>query len=301
MRVAGLRARWNRMVDHPILRLERRRIRRRWWPGRRFFLFYPVLLGMVLGFALVLILTDWPGAFEAGLVAGIPTACVLGAVVWLLSFALPWIAPALTAVSVAREREMASLDLLRVTLLSERSIVLGKLAACLAWLWPGILLLVLLAPFQAVRLVGGNLFIFPSANATMLLAASGLSSTELIFRPVWVWLVLATLAGAFLRPFSDLGLHAAIGLFASVVSRTSGTALGVSYGAILATRAVLWVLSSLLLPALILPLIDPGGWTGADMGSMALLWGLIPIVIVVIEILAAAALVWGAVRRLERA
>ncbi len=41
------------MLDHPILRLELRRIRRnRWWPGRRFFLFYPVLLGQTLFFAL---------------------------------------------------------------------------------------------------------------------------------------------------------------------------------------------------------------------------------------------------------
>jgi hypothetical protein len=46
---------WSKACDNPILQLELRRIRRRRWrPGRRFFLFYPALLGIVLGFGVML-------------------------------------------------------------------------------------------------------------------------------------------------------------------------------------------------------------------------------------------------------
>jgi len=62
---------WRAMLDHPILRLELRRIRRkRWWPGRRFFLFYPVLLGQTLfsGLGALGLAGLMPAAPEMGIV-----------------------------------------------------------------------------------------------------------------------------------------------------------------------------------------------------------------------------------------
>lgn len=63
------------------------------------------------------------------------------------------LAPALTADLISGERERQTLDLLLVTPLSRRQIVLGKLAAALASL---LLLIVLALPIQAVAiLIGG--------------------------------------------------------------------------------------------------------------------------------------------------
>ena len=93
------------MRNNPILQLELRRIRRRrWWPGRRFFLFYPVLLGIALGFGVMLLLTDWVGVQIAAIATGVSFGAVLGMVVWLLGMAPPWVAPALAAATIARHR-----------------------------------------------------------------------------------------------------------------------------------------------------------------------------------------------------
>ncbi|OQY18054.1 MAG: hypothetical protein B6I34_11305 [Anaerolineaceae bacterium 4572_32.1] len=187
-----MRARWQSTLDHPMLRLELRRIRRvRWWPGRRFFLFYPVVLGATLGCGAIVALSAGlsnlsvpvrflePGGIQmAALVTGVPVICLVGTATTLLSVALPWIAPALTSATIARERELGTLDLLLTTLLTERSIVLGKLGGCLARLWPGILALALLTPFQLVgtSLLGGY-------SSTIGMVALGAKQP-------WLWLLL---------------------------------------------------------------------------------------------------------------
>ncbi|HIQ00510.1 MAG TPA: hypothetical protein EYH30_00010 [Anaerolineales bacterium] len=286
--------RWQAIFDHPILWLELRRIhRKRWWPGRRFFLFYPVLLGAALGCGVMSMLDDSLGTRLAALVTSVPLVCLVGVASWLLNFALPWIAPTLTATSIARERELGTFDLLRATLLTERSIVLGKLGGCLARLWPGILTLALLAPFQVLWVVAGG--------------SSGLSSVFLLAdsmldpgRP-WMWssLLLAGLAGL-LRPWGDLALHATVGLFVSALSRSSGKAIAVSYGAILATRVAFYLLTSLLniaLLALPVALLDT---PEAAMNELLMMPALTSLGMVLVEFVGAALLVWAAVWWLKR-
>ena len=81
---------WQAARSNPILQLELRRVRRRrWWPGRRFFLFYPVLLGVALGFGVMLVATDWLGVQAAAAITGVAMGFVLGMVVGLLGVALP--------------------------------------------------------------------------------------------------------------------------------------------------------------------------------------------------------------------
>ena len=230
-------------LDHPILRLELRRIRRkRWWPGRRFFMFYPALLGAALGYGVVLALSDSQAVQLAALVTAAPAVCLLSVVAGLLGLALPWIVPALTAASIVRERELGTLDLLRATLLTERSIVLGKLGGCLARLWPGILVLALLTPFQLVWVGGSGLSSYLPAltfDFDLVSEAAG----------VYLLLFIAGVAGL-LRPWVSLALHAAVGLFVSVLARSSAMAVALSYGAIIVIRVSLWLLVSILSAAL---------------------------------------------------
>lgn len=300
-------SRWRVWLEHPILRLELRRIRRaRWWPGRRFFLFYPVLMGAVLGCGAIVVLSvglgnlsnsAWfldPLGFQlAALVTGAPVVCLVSVVTSLLSFALPWIAPALTGAAIARERELGTLDLLRATLLTERALVLGKLGGCLARLWPAILTLLLLSPFQLLGVAGSGLLV--GQSSFLLLAGLG---TE---RPPWLWVLLAGVSG-WLKPWGDLALNAAVGLFVSVLARTSGAAIAITYGVIIVTRAFLWLTSSLLAPAIMmLAVADPVGQIDATIEYGMLISGLVPLATVLAEIAGSVLLVWAAIGQLKRA
>jgi hypothetical protein len=236
----------------------------------------------------VLALTDSPQAQLGILVTSVPALCLLSVVTALLGLVLPWIAPALTAASIVRERELGTLDLLRATLLTERSIVVGKLGGCLARLWPGILTLALLTPFQLFRVAGGGLF---------------LGLPALTVDPVsgwpWGWLILTGVVGL-LRPWGDLALHAAVGLFVSPLARSSSVAIAVSYGAIIVARMTFWLANSLLGPALFMFLADPIDLTAGSLDTALLMPGLTSLAVVLVEFAGAALLVAGAVWRLKR-
>jgi len=308
--VVGARAHWKGMLDHPILRLELRRIRRtRWWPGRRFFLFYPALLGGALGCGVVLVLSTLVERLSVplsgtsmqltALVTGAPAVCLLSVVTWLLSFALPWIAPVFTATTIARERELGTFDLLRVTLLSERSIVLGKLGGSLARLWPGVLTLLLLTPLQIVWVVGSS-----SLGPLSSVMTGAMIVSELETSSFWMWLVLAGVVG-WLRPWGALSLNAAVGLFISALARSSGMAIAAAYGVIIALRAVIYLVRSLLnmvlmaFPAAMLGASEPA-MDGGILSSMLILPSLATLAVVLIEFAGTALLVWATMCWLRR-
>jgi ABC-type Na+ efflux pump permease subunit len=284
-----LSERWRAALDHPILRLELRRIRRkRWWPGRRFFLIYPALLGGALGCLITWALTDSPGVELLIVISSVPAVCLLSTVAGLLSFGLPWIAPALTASTIARERELGTLDLLRTTLLSGRSIVLGKLAGCGARLWPGMLALALLSPFQIIMTFTGtplSLFALPTTGIPQEIGALQ-----------WGWLALLGVTGL-LRPWGDLALYAAVGLFVSALSRSSTVAIAVSYGAIIVARAALGLGGTILAP---LWLVLSASTAHLALVSMLVVPGLASLVTVLMKFAGAVLLVWAAIWRVER-
>jgi hypothetical protein len=309
-----LAERWKTVLNHPILRLELRRIRRkRWWPGRRFFMFYPALLGAALGYGVTLALSDSLGVQLVALVSGVPVVCLVSVVTWFLSFALPWIAPALTAATIARERDLGTLDLLRATLLTERAIVLGKLGGCLARLWPGLLALALLSPFQVVWMAGSSLFAIPS-SLNVLTMSTGFDALvmDTDFAAKWqTWtlvllLAILTVMSGLLKPWCDLALNAAVGLFVSALSPSSGVAIAVSYGAILVVRVTLWLATSILWPLLLMFVgaaqASLVGTTPAMQKIMMMLAvpGLVPLATVFVESVGAAFLVWGAIWWLKR-
>jgi len=281
-----LTGQWRAILDHPILRLELRRIRRkRWWPGRRFFLFYPALLGGALGYLIAWTLMGSSEVKLAIALTATPAACFIGVATWLLAFGLPWIAPALTASAIVREQELGTLDLLRTTLLTERSIVLGKLAGCAARLWPGMLALALLSPFQAALTAIGT----PLNPLTT-------SSPEFTREMWWGWLGLSIAAGL-LQPWGNLALHAATGLLVSTLSRSSSVAIVASYGAIVVMRMALWLGRTIvvtmwwMLPATPMP--------PSPEAVMIAPW-LVSLAATLAKFAGAVLLVWAATWRLER-
>jgi len=208
-----------RWLANPIWRLELRRIRRlRWWPGRRFFLFYLALLGAALIYGVMLLINGSLGVQLLILAGGAPLFCLVDTTASLLAFILPWAAPVLTGAAIARERELGTLNLLRTTLLTGRSIVLGKLAGSLTRLWPAILLLLLLSPLRIVMTMASH------APEQFLLLAGGFG---LEMNLDWAWLALVSAVG-WLKPWGALAFNAALGMSASVLSRTSGAAIAVA-------------------------------------------------------------------------
>ncbi len=302
------------MLDHPLVALEVRRIRRkRWWPGRRFFLFYPVLLGGALGCGTAVILSSFLenlrgfspiGSADsvqlAALVTGAPAVCLLSVASWLLALALSWIAPALTAMTIARESELGTLDLLRSTLLTERSIVLGKLGGCAVRLWPAILTLALLTPFQLTWAVGSGSFGLSSLTMTGIMVDAAVGTAQF-----WIWLLLAGVTG-WLRPWGTLTLNAAVGMLASVLARRSGAAIGIAYGAIIVLQVGISVvtyffnLAIVAVPGLLLDLSQVA-MTADRMNSALFLPSVVSLGMLLIEFAVAAGMIWIAIWWLARA
>ena len=108
---------------------------------------------------------------------------------------------------------------------------------------------------------------------------------------------------AALSPWAHLVLHGAVGLFVSVLARSTGAAVAISYGAILVVRAGLWLFVSVLgsLPLLLLGMdAGPAGAGGTEMTAMMLASTLPPLASVGIEFAGAALLVWAAIWWLKR-
>jgi hypothetical protein len=241
-------------------------------------------------------LSDSLGVQVITVATGVPVVCLLSVVTWLLAFALPWIAPALTAATIARERELGTLDLLRATLLTERSIVLGKLAGCLARLWPGIVMLALLTPFQVAWVVWSGLFGGLSSLYVPIVMDAGLD-TELPRE--WLLLAVLTVVPGLLKPWCDLAFNAAAGLFVSTLTPSSGAAIAISYGAILMIRVGLWLVTSTLWPLLLLAIGTVQAMPESAI-ALVIMTGLAPLMTVLVESVGAACLVWGAIWWLKR-
>mgnify|MGYP001061605246 CR=1 FL=1 len=83
-----------------------------------------------------------------------------------------FVAPALTASSIAAERERQTYDILRTTLLSARALVLGKLGSAMIYL---VLLLVISFPLQAVAYLFGGVNLEELLIAFAILLVTGLA------------------------------------------------------------------------------------------------------------------------------
>jgi len=123
--------------------------------GNRAFLLvtiHLVLLSIVVGLAYYLLMTSMSniGLVQQRVYLG---KAVFGLVVWIELVTVSFIAPALTSGAISTERERQTYDLLRVTLLPARSLVLGKYASGVIFIF---LLLFTSIPMQSPAfLIGG--------------------------------------------------------------------------------------------------------------------------------------------------
>jgi hypothetical protein len=301
---------WPTAWSNPIFQLELGRLRRKgWWPKRGFYVVclavYPLLLAGLGACGVVAALVKQQQVQIVAAVAGLLVAIALGVFAWLLGLILPWAAPALTAPSIVRERESGTLDLLRGTLLTERSIVMGKLAACLMQMWPGVFLLIILTPFQVIKLAWGSLCLCPTSDLAFMIAAYD-SSPVVIVGSVLLVMLMGTL-----RPLADMTFNAAVGLVVSVLAHSTGVAVASAYGVVLAIRAFVYLatalVTSLLAFVLIGPMLDDiASGPARELAAMdpwmigLLVPSAIPVVVMVFELVGAGLLVWVAVRILAR-
>ncbi|HEU0291770.1 MAG TPA: ABC transporter permease subunit [Anaerolineales bacterium] len=139
------------VLDNPVILKELRGRMR----GRQAFVLLTVYLGLIAVFIMLVYnllgLTSsitWDPSARQG--AG---KAIFGTVVLLELLLLSFIAPGLTAGAITSERERQTFEILRTTLLSARSLVLGKLSSALSFLF---LLILSALPIQSLAfLLGG--------------------------------------------------------------------------------------------------------------------------------------------------
>jgi hypothetical protein len=151
-KASGWRIPFRRMLENPVILKELRGRMR----GRQAFILLTAYLGLIAFFIVVIYntmfglsgLTSWdPSARQS---AG---KVIFGTVVLLELLLLSFIAPGLTAGAITSERERQTFDLLRTTLLSARSLVLGKLGAAFSYLF---LLILTALPIQSLAFILGG-------------------------------------------------------------------------------------------------------------------------------------------------
>jgi ABC-2 type transport system permease protein len=157
-----------------------------------------------------------------------------GLIIWLELVTISFVAPALTSGAISAERERQTFDLLRVTLLPARSLVLGKYAAGLVFI---LLLLFTSIPLQSPAFIVGGVLPEEIIIATLIL-------------------LVTTLA------------FCAVGIFvSSLVSRTLlSTVLAYAYAIF-----ILFGLPMIFLIILILYGVSPSGITDYALSTQALL------------------------------
>lgn len=156
--------------ENPILSKE---LRSRMRSGRAYILItaYLILLGGLVGMIYL-----GHAAAELSPGSGISSQSlgktIFGAVVGLELMMIVFIAPALTAGAISSEREHQTYDLLRTTLLSPRSLVLGKLTSALSFL---LLLLAVAFPLQSLAYLSGGVSLEELFIAFLLLIVTAIT------------------------------------------------------------------------------------------------------------------------------
>lgn len=141
-----------RAIDNPVIRKELRGIMR----GKRAFWLLTGYIAVISAFTGLLYITFFLQSVYAQSDPQFRQTVgkvLFGTVVLLELLLVSFIAPALTSGAITAERERQTFDLLRTTLLSARSLVLGKLGTALTYL---LLLIFAALPIQSLAfLLGG--------------------------------------------------------------------------------------------------------------------------------------------------
>ena len=237
----------NRLFSNPVTMKELRGRMR----GRRAFVVLTLYL-LVLAAALIfvyLIYLSSAGAPSSTMARSAGKgifAAILGVQIILVAF----IGPAFTAAAISGERERQTFDLLRTTLLSAESFVLGKLISSLSYIF---LLVVVSIPLQSLAFLLGGL-----SGAELVLSQLVILIAAVTYALYGLWCsaamrstlaaTVATFAGTLFITFG-IPVLAAIGLFfVSALNTTSSTMTPSS-----STLEIVLIYMGLVLAALNLP------------------------------------------------
>ena len=161
---------FRRMLDNPVILKELRGRMR----GRQAFALLTIYLGLIALFIVVVYNTIFG---VTGGAAWDPSArqmagkVIFGTVVLLELLLLSFIAPGLTAGAITSERERQTFDLLRTTLLSARSLVLGKLGSAFGYLF---LLILTALPIQSLAFILGGVGMAEMVVSSLMLVVTAL-------------------------------------------------------------------------------------------------------------------------------
>ena len=156
--------------ENPIVLKE---LRGRMRGGRAYILItiYLILLGGLVGMIYLghAVAQTSPGSGISSQSLG---KTIFGAATGLELMMIIFIAPALTAGAISSEREHQTYDLLRTTLLSPRSLIIGKLTSALSFL---LLLLVVAFPVQSLAYLSGGVSLEELFIAFLLLIVTAIT------------------------------------------------------------------------------------------------------------------------------
>lgn len=161
---------FQRFLDNPVILKELRGRMR----GRQAFILLTTYLGLIAVFIGVLyaVLSEtsssmgWDPSFRQ--TAG---KAIFGAVVLLEMLLIGFIGPGLTSGAISSERERQTFDLLRTTLLSARSLVLGKLGAAFTYLF---LLILTALPIESLAFLLGGVGLAELMISSLMLVVTAL-------------------------------------------------------------------------------------------------------------------------------
>lgn len=234
------RNKWRHLLRNPVTIKELRSRMR----GRRAFIvltLYLLLLSMVVSFVYLTFVagSSVPGGTNAAYTVG---KAVFGAVIGVQVFLVTFIGPAFTAGAISGERERQTFDLLRTTLLSAHSFVLGKLVSALSYIF---LLVLVSIPIQSIAFLLG-----------------GLSPVELVLSQLVILVAAVT--------------YALYGLWCSAAMRSTLSATVATFGGMLVLVFVVPLLAFFFAAGLSIPLISSP--TPSPLLQMALIEGALALI-----------------------
>ena len=161
---------FKRMLDNPVILKELRGRMR----GRQAFILLTAYLGLIAIFIGIIYLVTVGESSSIGWDPSLRQSvgkAIFGSVVLLELLLVSFIGPGLTAGAITAERERQTFDLLRTTLLSASSLVLGKVGAAFTYLF---LLILTALPIQSLAFLLGGVGIGEMVVSSVMLVVTAI-------------------------------------------------------------------------------------------------------------------------------
>jgi len=158
------------LLRNPVITRE---VRTRMRGGRAFIVLTAHLLALAVALAVAYLLFYTSLTTGANLEARrLFGKAIFGLMIWMELITISFTAPALTSGAIASERERQTLDLLRVTLLSPRALVMGKYFSGLVFIF---LLVLSSLPLQTLSFIIGGVLAQEILVAILILAVTAIA------------------------------------------------------------------------------------------------------------------------------